>query len=375
MYSAIYIHIPFCQSKCIYCDFPSYPELFPQYVEDYLTALCSEIERADIELTEYATLYIGGGTPSLLTPEQMRRLLTTVKNKGWRFTEASMEANPGTVTAEKLYVARQLGINRISFGVQSFRPELLKTLSRIHTPEQAVHGIELARRAGFENINLDLMYGLPAQSPADLEQDLAIAVSLNPEHLSCYGLKVESGTGLEKQLRENTLKLPTEDMQDIMYESVPKILAAQGYVRYEISNYAKTGRECLHNMVYWRYLPYKAFGVSGCSFDGSARYTNTFDVLDYIERIKKSAAQLGEREVLPQTTQYAEYVFMNLRKTEGVSPELFKTRFGESLYKIYGAILDKYVQNKLLYKTIKGDYALTAQGFKYSNVLFSDLLL
>lgn len=374
MYQAVYIHIPFCQSKCLYCDFPSYPQYFPHYVDAYVQALIAEIEGCEINLTECATLFIGGGTPSLLMPAQLEQILTVLSRKGWRFSEASIEINPGTVTRDKLLCMRELGLNRLSFGVQSFDDNLLKMLGRIHTAAQAKENIKLAQALGFNNINLDLMYGLPSQTIEQVKFDLAQAHSLQTTHISAYALKIEPDTRLDNLVEQGEIIPLSEDVAEQMYDFIPEQLANYGFGRYEISNYARHGYECRHNQVYWRYLPYKAFGVAGCSFTGHSRITNTFELPVYLAAAKNEQLLPCEIEELDTQTRRAEYLFMNLRLTGGVSPSDFQQTFNTSIYSVYKEVFEKHLQNNLLQVLPNGNIALTTLGTKYSNVIFADLL-
>lgn len=374
MYQAIYIHIPFCQSKCIYCDFPSYPQYFPEYVDAYLQALLYEITISDIQLTECATLFIGGGTPSLLTPTQLEQLLTALYNKGWTFSETSIEINPGTINRDKLLCMRELGFNRLSFGVQSFDNRLLKLLGRIHTAEQALANIRLAQELGFENINLDLMYGLPTQSLAQVQADLKQALALNVPHISAYALKIEPDTRLDELVALGQVQPLAEETADQMYDFIPTFLASKGLLRYEISNYARPDYECLHNQVYWRYRPYKGFGLAACSFTGSCRITNTLDLPAYLSAHQTGQPLPCESEELDTATRRTEYLFMNLRRRCGLNPQEFRQLFNEDIYTIYKEVWDKYLDNGLLQVLANGNLALTAQGAKYSNLIFVDLL-
>lgn len=374
IFEAIYIHIPFCQSKCSYCDFPSYPQYFPDYVDEYINALVWEIDNSELQLAECATLFIGGGTPSLLMPKQLERILLALAHKGLQFKETSIEINPGTVGAEKIYCMREFGINRLSFGVQSFDDNLLQSLGRIHTAKQAISNIKLAQQLGFENINLDLMYGLPGQSVEQVRCDLQQAVELGVQHISAYALKIEPNTRLDQLVAQGKVQPLSEELGERMYELVPELLAQYGFDRYEISNYAKLGYECRHNQVYWHYQPYKAFGVAGCSFTGQERITNTFDLPSYLNAYQTKQPVPHDIEPLDIATRRAEYLFMNLRMTKGFSRQEFYELFNEDIYSIYKEVLDKYLNNGMLHILTSGNIALTPLGTKYSNVLFEELL-
>ena len=374
IFKAIYIHIPFCQSKCSYCDFPSYPQYFPDYVDEYISALVWEIDNSELQLAECATLFIGGGTPSLLMPKQLERIFLALAHKGLQFNEISIEINPGTVGAEKIYCMREFGINRLSFGVQSFDDALLKSLSRIHTAKQAIDNIKLAQQLGFENINLDLMYGLPGQTIEQVGHDLQQAAELGVQHISAYALKIEPDTRLDQLVAQGQVQPLDEEISANMYDLVPELLSTYGFNRYEISNYARPGFECRHNQVYWHYQPYKAFGVAGCSFTGQERITNTFDLPSYLAAHQANQPVPCDIEPLDVATRRAEYLFMNLRMTNGFNRQEFYELFNEDIYTIYKEVLNKYLNNGMLSILNDGNIALTPLGIKYSNVLFEDLL-
>ena len=338
----------------------------------YIDALCTEISSKSEGILPQATLYIGGGTPSLLNSNQLQKLLNTLHKTG-RYSEISMECNPGTVGVDKLKLLLELGVNRLSFGVQTFSDNLLQALGRIHTAQQALQTIDNAQKVGFNNISIDLMYALPQQTLQTLENDLQQALQLGVQHLSCYALKVEQGTPLERSVANGNITLPSEELQDTMYDFVPQYLH-QHLERYEISNYAQRGRECHHNQVYWQYLPYQACGVSACAFDGNYRYTNTHSIEEYITAHRHRQPWPREAEYLPTSTQQIEYIFMNMRTAQGVCPQTFATRFGLELLPTYQVFFDKFILQGAIQILHNGNYALTALGMKYSNTIFSELL-
>lgn len=375
MYQAIYVHIPFCQSKCIYCDFTSYKSLYATQVDEYVDALCAEISSADIVQKTPITLYFGGGTPSLLDEGQLSRIFVALNKIGADFSEVSMECNPGTVSKEKLRAFKDIGVNRLSFGVQSFSDELLRMLGRIHTAKQALQAVEDARWAGFDSISMDLMYSLPKQNINDVICDLQTAVSMKIPHLSCYALKVEIDTPLHNLVHEGKLVLPDEDLEDEMYDFIPQYLKEHGYQRYEISNFALKGYACKHNKVYWQYRPYKAFGVSGCSFDGFSRYTNTTSLSDYIEAYKNQLPVPHSVEKLDKAIRQAEFIFMNMRTAEGVSAREFEDVFEVGFLDKYADFLSKNIARGVIICLPSKQYVLSERGFKYSNTVFEDLLV
>ena len=258
----IYVHIPFCRQKCLYCDFNSYAGFGAEAMAKYAAAV-------------NASIYFGGGTPSLLPAEAIKEITDALKKYGWwqNPCEASIEANPGTVDLPKLKALRQLGFDRISFGVQSLNDAELKAIGRVHNAAEALEAIELAKQTGFKRINADVIYGLPGQTMASLKETLAQLCSTGIEHLSVYGLIVEKGTPLQKITEAGQIILPDEDEAADMYEFVQEFLKTHGFERYEISNYARGKAYSRHNLVYWHYYPYAAFGAGACGFSGSARFT------------------------------------------------------------------------------------------------------
>ena len=266
-FQGVYVHTPFCLQKCLYCDFPSYAG-FPEEVRQrYVDALCREIEvrslQRELPVAENATMYFGGGTPTVLTVEQIGKIVSTLKHCGWWNdpAEATVEANPGTVNAGKLKALREIGFDRTSLGVQSLQNKELLALGRVHTAEQALYAIEEAKQAGFRRINADLMSGIPCQTVESFRDTMDKILQMNLSHISAYSLILEEGTPLERMVRGGKVQLPDEEVSYNMYAMTTDVLAKAGLQRYEISNYAVPGEESLHNIVYWHYEPYAAFGV------------------------------------------------------------------------------------------------------------------
>ena len=372
----IYIHIPFCKQKCYYCDFPSYAGK-EACQDNYLDALLFEIRRAGEAYQERVvdTVFFGGGTPSVLPKEALPRIIKALGNS---FTladdaEISAEANPGTVDREKLTAWRKAGINRISFGVQSFHDSLLRSIGRIHTSEQATDAIMLAREAGFDNINLDLIYGLPSQTVEMLQNDVKRAVSLGIEHISVYGLIVEEDTVLEQMVEEEKVTLPSDEDEEAMYDHVTTYLEEIGYHRYEISNYAKDGKVCRHNLKYWQFADYLGFGSAAHSFVGGKRFANERSIDDYIRRMtKEGTARLDDEDETMEELR-GEYVFLALRTVQGVDTEDFQKTFGMDFFAQYGDIINRMMTEGLLTKD--GRYIrLTKLGMKYGNRVFAQFV-
>lgn len=372
----LYIHIPFCQQKCMYCDFPSYTGLSHLY-SDYTAALCREISGWGGILSDMQvdTLYIGGGTPTLLPTVQLERILQCVRDN---FSlaengEYSIEANPGTVDEEKLVRLRRCGLNRLSFGVQSFSNELLKGLGRIHSPEDAVQALTMGKKAGFKNLSLDLMYGLPNQSLEQLKESVDRACQLEVEHISIYGLKVEEGTPFFSRQQDGHLMLPEEETEEAMYDFITSDLPARGFFRYEISNYAKNGKACLHNLKYWQFQPYIGIGAAAHSFWKEERFANTADVSQYIERVFDKRSPVEFREKLETRSAKAEFAFLALRTAQGICLEAFQEIFKEDFMDCYGATIAELIRKQLVVSEDKRIF-LTPLGMKYGNIVFSAFL-
>lgn len=369
----IYVHIPFCRQKCLYCDFNSYAGFGADVMAAYAAAVCAEIAAAQHPaVNANASVYFGGGTPSLLPVEATSKIVAALKRGGWWQTpcEATIEANPGTVDLANLQALRKLGFNRISFGVQSLNDMELKAIGRVHNAAQALEAIALAQKAGFTRLNADVIYGLPGQDMASLKVTLEQLAAKGIEHLSVYGLIVEDGTPLQKLVAHGKIILPDEDEAADMYEFVQEFLRAQGFERYEISNYARGGAYSRHNLVYWHYYPYAAFGAGACGFNGSARRTAVSGVSDYLA-CAQSKNFVYDVEELPLPVQFEEFMFMGLRKKSGVSLAQAQRRFGVDVMQKYGAQLRPYIgRNLVRVDEAQGVICLTEQGMEVGNQIF-----
>lgn len=362
----LYIHIPFCVKKCRYCDFQSAPAT-PEEREEYVAELCEKIrsysDLADMYLIK--SVFIGGGTPSILEAEQMQAVFGSVRSTFPMdmHAEITIEANPGTVDKRKLATYRNLGINRLSIGLQSTDDQELKMLGRIHTYQDFLKTYGLAREAGFDNINVDLMSGIPFQTLEGWEETLKKVAELGPEHISAYSLIIEEGTpfyekyGEGKRAEERRKReLPDEDTERKMYQFTKDILKDYGYHRYEISNYAKDGYECQHNLGYWNRTEYLGIGTSAASLIDNHRWVEG-----------------GEVEALTVENQIEETMFLGLRKMEGVSKEDFRNTFGKQIERIYPRVLGELYQKGLLEDT--GTHIrLTERGIDVSNYVMSEFL-
>lgn len=396
---SLYIHIPFCVKKCNYCDFLSYAAAEEER-EAYVQALLREIgSYKDSELAEreVISVFMGGGTPSVLTERQIERVCNEVKTtfNNCDACEFSIEINPGTVTESKCKVYHNLGINRISIGLQSVQDEELKLLGRIHNYEQFLHSYDLVRNAGISNINIDLMSALPGQSAASYCDGLEKIVALKPEHISAYSLIIEEGTPFYDMYYNRRDLLPDEATDRLMYSYTKELLMNFGYNRYEISNYALPGYECIHNQVYWKRGEYLGLGLGSSSYVNHIRFRNTEKMKEYLESCKLygkkyevlSAALHKDKQVLSREEEMEEFMFLGLRRMEGVSLRDFEKQFGTGMEQIYGTVIDKYVQSGFLvkyeknYEKRKGEetpewyLALTDKGIDVSNSIFEDFLL
>ena len=381
----IYIHIPFCVRKCFYCDFLSAPS-DEETRERYVKSLCREIKQETRAYEQYQvdTIFFGGGTPSLLTAEQIQRIMDTVRGNyslqsGKEEPEITMEVNPGTVTFEKLCGYKKAGINRLSIGLQSVRDEELKALGRIHTFEEFKDTWNFARKAGFSNINVDLMSALPGQSVENWRESLEKAAALGPEHISAYSLIVEAGTLFFDWYEEKSVTdeahppLPDEDKEREMYKLTEEFLKQYGYHRYEISNYAKEGKECRHNRRYWQRENYAGFGLGAASMVENVRWSNTRNLQQYLEANRKE-----DRQVLSEKEQMEEFMFLGLRLTKGVSTQNFYRQFGKEIESVYGQVLTELMEEKLLLKTEEAEetrYFLSPYGTDVSNYCMAQFLL
>lgn len=368
----LYIHIPFCVRKCAYCDFLSGPADY-EAQRSYKEALIREIENVEsFADSEVSSIFIGGGTPSVFSEQWMAEVLEKVYThfNVRQDAEISIEANPGTVDLGKLAVYRQAGINRISFGCQSGDNRELKLLGRIHTWEEFRESFSMAREAGFSNINVDLMSGLPGQSLQSWEESLHKTAQLKPEHISAYSLIIEEGTPFASQ----KLELPDEEEERNMYERTREILEDWGYHQYEISNYARPGRECRHNLGYWQRKEYLGLGLGSASLVGETRFSNTRNMENYLNNSDSAAKIREEREILTVQEQMEEFMFLGLRMTEGISVTEFREVFGVFLEQIYGKVLEKYKKLELLEER-GGRLRLTRRGISVSNPILADFLL
>lgn len=360
----LYVHIPFCVRKCNYCDFCSFPEGSFTGREEYIERLCREIASYKDKAITVDTVFFGGGTPSLLSREEFEKIVAHIKSS-FKITDScefTLEANPGTLTRDKLLAYISLGVNRISLGLQSIHENELKFLGRIHTFEDFLEVYRLVRECGISNVNVDLMYGIPEQTLDSFLQTLRTVTALSPEHLSVYGLILEDGTPLY-QLHES-LPIPTEDTECDMYYAAARLLSECGYSHYEISNYARHGYECRHNLKYWRCEEYIGVGLSAYSYFGGKRFGNPRDRGEYIAALRGYSEKADEPY---------EYVMLALRLAEGFSLEDYKARFGADFLCGREKII-KQLEDAEYVKRQNGRLLLTEKGFYVSNYILTELL-
>ncbi|MBI5674800.1 MAG: radical SAM family heme chaperone HemW [Nitrospirae bacterium] len=375
MPASLYLHIPFCLKRCIYCDFVS--GIYEAgKADEYISALKKEIITIPRD-TSFSTLFIGGGTPTALSADVLRDLILHIFNY-LSFThnyEATIEANPGTLDKEKLTVIREAGMNRLSIGTQSLNDDELMLLGRLHNSSDAETAVHMAREAGFENIGIDLIYGIPGQSILSWRNTLEKAVKLKPEHISTYELTVEKGTVLYSRYQEGILKSLDDDLIVEMYNHTIDYLASEGYSHYEISNFAMHGYSCRHNLNYWDRGEYHGVGVGSHSFVNGNRFYNTGNLEDYLKDVSEERIPAAEREDITEEKALSEAVFLGLRKTEGINVESFFKRYGINILSQYQYELSDMQAKGLIEITnsecsYETNLRLTRRGLLLSNEVF-----
>lgn len=370
----LYIHIPFCKQKCWYCDFPSFP--CKEYLmEEYIEALIKEINNRIDNNTNIKTIFIGGGTPTYLSSEQLLKLgkkITELNlNKNIEF---SVEANPGTLSEDKLKALKSIGVNRLSMGLQAVQDYHLKAIGRIHTFKEFKENFKMARKIGFDNINVDLMFGLPNQTLQEWIDTLNTICDLNPEHISAYGLILEEGTAFYKLYENDKLNIPDEEIERKMYKATLEVLNRNGYKQYEISNFSKKHRECTHNLIYWNLDEYIGVGSGSSSYLDNLRISNESNIEKYIESINDGKYGAQEQFENSIKDNMEEFMFMGLRKIKGISIENFHKKFNKNIYQVYGEIINKHKKLNLLEEK-DGNIVLTSKGIEISNFVMSDFII
>lgn len=388
----LYVHIPFCVRKCAYCDFLSFPSEECERAS-YVDALLKEIKGQKDKFKDYVvtTVFLGGGTPSLLREDDTARIFHSLKESFdiSRNAEITMEVNPGTVTAKKAAAWKLCGVNRLSIGLQSADDEELQMLGRIHTFQEFLDTWKIVREAGFDNVNIDLISAIPGQTLESWEKTLRTAAGLAPEHLSAYSLIIEEGTPFYKMYGEESgtagaedasnrqLPLPDEDTEREIYKITEQILNRYGYHRYEISNYAKEGYECRHNLGYWERKEYLGLGLGASSLVNEQRFRNTADMERYLKLFGTDGSKAGEvyeeTEVLSAQEQMEEFMFLGLRKMKGISGAEFEKSFGRTLDEVYGDTIDR-LQSQGLIERAGDELRLTERGIDVSNYVFAEFL-
>ena len=372
----LYVHIPFCVRKCEYCDFLSW-SAGEEEREQYVSALLSEIEsyRDFVKGYRVSTIFVGGGTPSVLRPKQMERILQKIYEvfELEKRPEITIEVNPGTVDEEKLQCYKANGVNRLSMGLQSVKDEKLRLLGRIHTYQEFAESYELARKVGFDNISIDLISSVPGQTLQEWKEELEIAAVQNPEHISVYQLIIEEGTPFYEKYAEHPELLPDEETSREIYLWTGRFLKEAGYEQYEISNYAKPGKESRHNLKYWERGDYLGLGLGAASMVRNIRMSNTKDMKTYLERCDKPKTMREDVQFLEEPRQMEEFMFLGLRKTRGVSKKEFRRIFGREMDMVYEKALHKCLENGMLLEH-KDRIFLSEEGTLLSNMVLSEFL-
>ena len=371
----IYVHVPFCRSKCQYCDFYSVTDKTDRLLEDYMDAVCDHIRETGDLCPDYKvdTIYFGGGTPSFFGADGMAAILTAIRRNFdvSGSAEITFEANPDSISPRLLRKLRGEGFNRVSLGVQCDNDAILERIGRPHNYEQAVNAVQKIRRAGFKNLSLDLIYGLPGQTLESWEKTLSHVLELKPEHISCYGLKVEEGTPL--YLCKDYCNLPDDDAQADMYLSTVDILRAKGYRQYDISNFCKRGHESKHNLKYWTGGEYLGFGPDASSDFAGKRFKVIRDLRGYIDGIQNKGQVLEDIQTVPNRERAGEYLMMRLRTSLGVNAAEYEKKFLLPFTPLEKALEQCRERGHAL--RTDGGWRLTAEGFLLSNTIISDLLL
>lgn len=377
----IYIHIPFCVKKCDYCDFISYSNKF-DLQEEYVKKIIEEIEdnKKLIEGNDITTIYIGGGTPSSIKPELIRNVLNKIYGiakieniENTESIEITLEVNPGTTTKNNLQMYKDCGINRLSIGLQSANNQILKTIGRIHSYEQFLNTYNWAVEVGFENINVDLMLGLPGQTISDLKESINNIINLKPQpkHISVYSLIVEEGTEIERKISEGILELPDEEAERNQYRYVKDYLELNSYRHYEISNFAQKGYESKHNMSCWEQKQYIGIGLAAHSYINGCRYSNTDDMELYLKNKSKDIKTIHEEQSIEDMKK--EYMLLGLRKLEGVSISKFKEKFSENPIYLFRNELQKLVEEELVIIDLD-NIKLTNKGLDLANLVWEEFV-
>ncbi|MBB6448818.1 oxygen-independent coproporphyrinogen-3 oxidase [Geomicrobium halophilum] len=377
MKKGAYIHIPFCQHICHYCDFNKVL-IKNQPVDQYIQALQDEgKKRLSGSLQHLDTLYVGGGTPTSLSADQLRTLFTNLQEAGLSWShqsEVTVEVNPDGVDDSRLYALKDAGVNRLSIGVQTFDPELLETIGRTHDAGDVALTVKRARELGFNNISIDLMFALPGQTLKQWEATIQKAIELEPDHISAYGLKIEAKTQFYNWLQAGKLTKLSEDEEADMYDLLLSNLEDAGYNQYEISNFAKKGKESEHNLLYWRNQPYLALGAGAHGYVEGERYGNLLPIPHYLKTVQKGELPERTRQAVPVKEQMEEEMFLGLRLQEGVCMDRFNHKFSTSFQNVYGDTCAQLIDDGLLTND-NGQLKLTEKGKYLGNEVFASFLI
>lgn len=372
----IYIHIPFCKSKCSYCDFTSFANK-EKMVEKYIKCLKKEIEENKEDNCIVDTIYIGGGTPSFVDSKYIKEIIETIKSKFEieKEAEITIEVNPGTVNEQKLNDYIKVGINRISIGLQSTNNKILKQIGRIHTYEEFLNTYNLVRKVRFKNINVDLMLALPNQTLEELEESVEKVIKLNPEHISVYSLILEEGTKMEELVNNKKVELPSDELERKMYWNIKTKLEQNGYIHYEISNFSKKGFESKHNMNCWNQKEYLGFGLAAHSYINNERFCNTNNIEEYIKNVENNNVKSNIQicEIQNEEEKKKEYMLLGLRKIEGVNIGEFKNKFVDNPIYLYRKELEKLVNEDLIEIDLN-NIKLTNKGLDLANLVWEEFV-
>lgn len=374
----IYVHIPFCKKKCNYCDFYSV-KWDDESENKYIDAVINEINNYQSTLDDkyiVDTVYFGGGTPTIINPHNLRRILENIRSTFEidKDAEISMEANPNTLTEENLKAYKEIGINRLSIGIQSLNDDILYKIGRIHNSREALEAIDRAKQFGFENINADVMFNIPGQTTMDIEDTLNKIIEKNVKHISFYSLKLEKGTPMYVMEKNSKIIMPDEDEEREMYYAGRNVMEKNNLFQYEISNFAIKGYECKHNLKYWNQEEYIGIGPSAHSFLNSIRYSNPSDLKLYCESGETNTFERKIQEILSEKDLIFEYIMLRLRLTEGLNIVDFKNKFSVDFNEAYSSQMDYLTKNKLL--ECKGNFVkLTQTGMDISNFVFEEFML
>ena len=374
-YAGIYIHIPFCAIKCMYCDFYSIADRedsIPKFIE----AIIKEIEQCEIDVSEWMfdTIFIGGGTPSLIQEHHMDSILSCLNKKYdlSNLKELTIEANPGEAPKDRLKAFNSMGINRISIGVQSFQPELLKFLTRIHDRDQIFETYDNARSAGFNNINCDLIYSIPGQIWSNWNNDLDTIMRMDPEHISAYTLTAEKGTDLFSMVSNDAISMPSKDQESDWFTRTHAILSKNGYEAYEVSNFSKPGFECIHNLHYWNIEPYLAFGPSAHGYDGKYRWNNARSLDQYIERVMSGNSPMSMKEEITLLDHINEKIGFGMRMIKGIDLDMIPNEFQKKFKNNIKIIEQRYPDH---IQVSDKNFTFTQKGMLFADQLIPEILL